>query len=58
MSMVYGFSKQIGGDLEIDSEAGKGTTVRILLPRRKVSVDSIDVHGMGTGRPDDQEAIA
>ncbi len=32
LSMVYGFSKQIGGDLEIDSEPGVGTTVRLVLP--------------------------
>lgn len=32
LSMVYGFSKQIGGDLEIESEPGVGTTVRLILP--------------------------
>ena len=32
LSMVYGFSKQLGGDLEIDSEIGVGTEVRIILP--------------------------
>lgn len=32
LSMVYGFSKQIGGDLEIDSEVGVGTQVRVVLP--------------------------
>ena len=32
LSMVYGFSKQLGGDLEIDSEIGVGTRVRIVLP--------------------------
>jgi signal transduction histidine kinase len=32
LSMVYGFSKQLGGDLEIDSQVGKGTQVRIVLP--------------------------
>ena len=32
LSMVYGFSKQLGGDLEIDSELGRGTTVRVVLP--------------------------
>ena len=33
LSMVYGFSKQIGGDLEISSTLGEGTEVRIILPR-------------------------
>jgi PAS domain S-box-containing protein len=33
LSMVYGFAKQSGGTVTIDSEIGKGTTVRIYLPR-------------------------
>jgi len=33
LSQVYGFIKQSGGQVEIDSEEGKGTTIRIYLPR-------------------------
>jgi signal transduction histidine kinase/CheY-like chemotaxis protein len=33
LSMVYGFAKQSGGTVTIDSEIGKGTTVSIYLPR-------------------------
>lgn len=33
LSMVYGFAKQSGGQARIYSEVGKGTTVRIYLPR-------------------------
>jgi CheY-like chemotaxis protein len=33
LSIVYGFAKQTGGTVTIDSEIGKGTTVRIYLPR-------------------------
>jgi CheY-like chemotaxis protein len=33
LSMVYGFIKQSGGHVEIESRAGKGTTIRIYLPR-------------------------
>lgn len=33
LSMVYGFIRQSGGDFQIKSELGVGTTVRLLLPR-------------------------
>ena len=33
LSMVYGFAKQSSGYLKIDSEVGRGTTVRLYLPR-------------------------
>jgi CheY-like chemotaxis protein len=33
LSMVYGFVKQSGGHLAIESEPGRGSTIRIYLPR-------------------------
>ena len=33
LSQVYGFVKQSGGHIQIDSKVGEGTTVRIYLPR-------------------------
>src|SRR5207249_7855749 len=33
LSMVYGFVKQSGGHIKIDSEEGRGTTVTLYLPR-------------------------
>jgi PAS domain S-box-containing protein len=33
LSQVYGFTSQSGGAVRIESEVGKGTTVRIFLPR-------------------------
>jgi PAS domain S-box-containing protein len=33
LSMVYGFAKQSGGHVKIYSEIGRGTTVRLYLPR-------------------------
>jgi PAS domain S-box-containing protein len=35
LSMVYGFVKQSGGSVEITSEPGRGTTVRLYLPRAR-----------------------
>ncbi len=32
LSMVYGFVKQSGGHVAIDSEVGRGTTVKLYLP--------------------------
>ena len=34
LSMVYGFAKQSGGHIRIDSALGVGTTVTLYLPRR------------------------
>jgi PAS domain S-box-containing protein len=46
LSMVYGFVKQSGGYLKINSEEGRGTSVRIYLPRageHAVSFESVTV---------------
>jgi len=37
LSQVYGFARQSGGTAMIESEAGSGTTVRILLPRARAA---------------------
>jgi PAS domain S-box-containing protein len=51
LSMVYGFVRQSGGHIQIDSELDHGTTVRLYLPRstqtedRLVNMEAIPVAG-------------
>ncbi|HWK95164.1 MAG TPA: ATP-binding protein, partial [Pseudolabrys sp.] len=46
LSMIYGFVRQSGGFIELDSEEGQGTTVRLYLPRSEAAqshINSADV---------------
>ena len=45
LSQVYGMASQSGGGVRIDSSLGRGTTVRVLLPR----ADAHAVFGTGGG---------
>jgi signal transduction histidine kinase len=58
LSMIYGFARQSGGQLLIDSELGVGTTVRLYLPRAKG--DDLDRPVVASGtvqQPGGNEAI-
>ena len=50
LSMVYGFAKQSGGHVRIYSELGRGTTVKIYLPRY-FGADEEEVIGGQTQAP-------
>ncbi|MGE5540616.1 MAG: ATP-binding protein [Gemmatimonas sp.] len=56
LSMVYGFVRQSGGHVDIESEPGFGTTVRIYLPRsreeatERTDTDAILQVPRGTGQ--------
>jgi CheY-like chemotaxis protein len=43
LSMVYGFVKQTGGHLKIDSTPGEGTHVKIYLPRHHGEEVDVDI---------------
>jgi CheY-like chemotaxis protein len=40
LSMVQGFVKQTGGHIELDSEPGRGTTIRLYFPRCRDSASA------------------
>lgn len=40
LAMVYGFARQSGGHVEIDSTPGAGTTVRLILPAAQAEDDA------------------
>lgn len=42
LSMIYAFAKQSGGALAIDSEIGRGTIVRLYLPRAQPPADATE----------------
>jgi len=49
LSMVYGFIKQSGGHVEIDSAVGEGTTVRLYLPITAREAEDVVDEGAQSG---------
>lgn len=56
LSMIYGFAKQSGGHATIYSEAGRGTTVNIYLPRHGEARAEPEERGE-SARPDTGKTI-
>src|SRR5208282_963313 len=58
LSIAYGFARQSGGHLKIDSEVGAGTTIRLYLPRAQGDTASvIDKPDTESPEPGRNEAI-
>jgi signal transduction histidine kinase/DNA-binding response OmpR family regulator len=51
LSTVYGFAKQSGGTLVIDSVVGRGTSVELWLPRAAKEADSVAVLDVPANEP-------
>jgi PAS domain S-box-containing protein len=58
LSMVYGFAKQSNGFTEIESTVGKGTTVRILLPRHVEAIEAAPQPGADAARAEAESPAA
>jgi PAS domain S-box-containing protein len=57
LSMVYGFAKQTGGTVKIESEQGRGTVVRLYLPRSQGQASTKGESAPTVVAPGGQETI-
>ncbi|MBO4225761.1 response regulator [Bradyrhizobium neotropicale] len=57
LSQVYGFARQSGGTAKIESQIGRGTVVRILLPRSTDVLVGSEDRQLGTPRAGAREHI-
>ncbi len=51
LSQVYGFVKQSGGEIHVDSAEGRGTAIHIYLPVSDGRTETLPVADTGTMRP-------
>jgi CheY-like chemotaxis protein len=57
LSQLFGFAHQSGGEVGIESEVGKGTTVSIFLPRTEAAASNIRAHPAMQARTDDEPMV-
>jgi CheY-like chemotaxis protein len=57
LSMVYGFVKQSGGHVSIESEMGSGTEVRLYIPQTNMLPDPIENIDIGTAPSGRRESV-
>ena len=51
LSMIYGFARQSGGQVRISSKPGRGTTMRLYLPRHVGAADAATGPAAATAAP-------
>jgi CheY-like chemotaxis protein len=57
LSQIFGFAHQSGGEVGIESEVGKGTTVSIYLPRTDAKVSNVRTHPAVQMRTEDEMTV-
>ena len=58
LSQIFGFAHQSGGEVGIESQVGRGTTVSIFLPRTEAAAASVRIHPAGQRAADSDAHIA
>lgn len=57
LSQIFGFAHQSGGEVGIESELGKGTTVSIYLPRTDAEASNVRQHPAVQMRSEDEMTV-
>jgi signal transduction histidine kinase len=57
LSQVYGFVQSSGGEVRIESEVGKGTTVFLLFPRSSQALPGQDTHNATVSRAEHDATV-
>jgi signal transduction histidine kinase/ActR/RegA family two-component response regulator len=57
LSQIFGFAHQSGGEVGIESEVGKGTTVSIYLPRTDAEASNVRTHPAVQLRSEDEMTV-
>ena len=57
LSQIFGFAHQSGGEVGIESEVGRGTTVSIFLPRSMAEERTVRLHPAVQQRADNEATI-
>jgi len=57
LSQLFGFARQSGGDVGIDSEVGVGTTVSIYLPRAQAETAEVRMHPAMSQREQSEPSV-